>query len=1245
MKGYGSRPLGLLILLILLAPPGSSLSAADEGNASLQALSDMASSVTSVVDEAPTRLEVERSLSQLPLLFIENCGQLNDQVTYYLPGSDKEIYFSQQGVTFALTTGQQSVDDRQEFGGMHPLTLTLPSSVTLSPSRPLTSTLARWAVKLDFIGANPDVRPVGEKKAETVFSYFRGSQDEWCTGLPSYQRLVYQDLWPGIDLVYYGTKGQLKYEFVVHPGADPAQIQLAYRGATGVVPQSDGRLEVATPVGNFHDGVPFAYQDIGGQRFPVAMNYRLTPVVQGTGEQVTFEGTVFDLQPVTLNFAIGDYDPAHSLVLDPAFIVGFSSLLGGSNDDRGYGIAIDGAGNAYITGETTSANFPVTVGPDLTYNNGDQDAFVAKVNTAGTGLIYASFLGGSGFESGWGIAVDGSGGAYITGRTSSLDFPTTSGWPYQTLNGSLQDAFVVKIDAYGTGLVYAGYLGGNNWDFGAGIAVDGVGSAYVVGTTSSANFPVTGGPDISYNGSIDAFLAKVNAAGTGLAYAGYLGGNNWDFGAGIAVDSVGNAYITGYTASSDFPAIVGPDLTHNGGEDVFVAKINGSGMGLIFAGFVGGSSDERSTSIAIDGMGNAYITGSTESADFPTVVGPDLTYNGWIDVFVIKVNASGTSLIYAGFLGTSSAESGYGIAVDGTSNAYITGSTWSPDFPVIGGPDLTHNGASDTFVAKLNTAGTGLVYSSFLGGSQNDEGMGIVLNSSGSSYLTGYTLSNDFPTTNELGSTQNGNGDAFVAKITVINPPEAPTLYTVANSDGDGDFGISWNAVTGATNYILQEAVNSSFLNAVIAYSGNRTGTSLYSRRPGTYYYRVQASSIAGTGPWSNVQSVSVVVVPVAPVLDPIINSQGHGDYVVTWNPVVDIALENDFENAHGGFVGQGSWAWGVVGPYNGVRPDFPNGARSGAKAWGTNLTGDYGDAEEIYLTSPVVDLRDFQGALKLSWWQWLRTESGFDYASVEVRGGTSDWRTVYGPVSGMVDLQWARREYDISYFTGVSDFQVRFGFRSDGSVVYPGWYVDDLALHHVTGASGYRLQEATDSYFFNPVTVYSGDNTQTSISAKERGLYYYRVQSYNARGTSSWSNIRSVIAWPSCVYLPVTLRDYLQYFEGPWEVEPNDTYLQANGPLISGRNYTAYPNDARDYFSVYVRRPGTLTVSITNHTGQLVQLQLFYQGLANNVYGKPAPPWEFTYEAQPGWYYIYIYTDAGHNSTTPYTLRVMYLE
>ena len=438
-------------------------------------------------------------------------------------------------------------------------------------------------------------------------------------------------------------------------------------------------------------------------------------------------------------------------------------------------------------------------------------------------LLYATFLGGSDWDEGHDITVDGSGHAYVTGYTFSSDFPAAVGPGYDTSHNGGLDVFVAKLNPAGTGLAYATFLGGSDSESGGSIAVDGSGNVYVTGDTRSSNFPAAGGPgyDTSYNGGYrDAFVMKLNPTGTGLAYATFLGGGSRDYGYGIAVDGSGHGYVTGYTDSSNFPAAGGPgyDTSYNGGYwDAFAVKLNPAGTGLVYATFLGGSNLDFGCGIAVDGSGHGYVTGDTDSSDFPAAAGPgyDTSRNGSSDAFVVKLNPSGTGLAYATFLGGGSSDGGRSIAVDGSGHAYVMGYTNSSDFPAVVGPgyDTSHNGLDDAFVVKLNPAGTGLSYATFLGGSNWDEGYGIAVDDSGSACVTGYTESSSFPAAGGPGydTNYNGSGDAFVVKLSPAGTGLAYATFLGGSYRDDG-YGV---AVDGSGSAYVAGVTNSSDFPAV----------------------------------------------------------------------------------------------------------------------------------------------------------------------------------------------------------------------------------------------------------------------------------------------------------------------------------------------------------------------------------------------------------------------------------------------
>ena len=667
---------------------------------------------------------------RLPPLFVENGGQYPPDVSFVLHGSDKSVYFTSKGLTLALVHSDK-----------------------------------RWVIKLDFVGCRNGVRPHGEDRQQAVVNHFRGSPDTWKTGISTYARIVYPEVWPGVDVVFTGMRNKLKYAFIVKPGADPGKICLAYRGVSRIQVTEAGNLVASTPAGDLEDAKPIAYQEVNGKKLPVEVSF--SPDLD-TGDDIH-----------RIFFSLGEYDPEMELVIDPTVIM-YCGYIGGSGMDHGHSIAVDTAGNAYVAGWTKSSQvtFPDKVGPDLTYN-GDWDGFVAKVNASGTGLVYCGYIGGSGSDQLQGIEVDSAGYVYLTGRTGSTEatFPVTVG-PDLTHNGS-DDAFVAKLNPAGTSLVYCGYIGGTSGDAGFGIAIDGSGSAFVAGYASSneKTFPVAFGPDLTHNGSSDCFVAKVNPAGTGLIYCGYIGGSGSDGArSGVAVDRVGNAYVTSATNSTEqtFPVKVGPDTTYNGGEfDCFVARVNAKGTALDYCGYIGGSAHDRGEKIKVDSKGAAYLCGHTTSSNLPTVVGPDLTFNGHWEAFVAKVNPTGKSLDYCGYIGGADTEVPYDIALDTSGHAYVVGHTRSNSstFPVKGGPGLTQSGISDVFVARVNRSGSALDYCGYIGGQYVDEGFGIAVDGAGSAYLTGRVSSNSstFPVKVGPDLSYNGGdmwmGDAFVAKV------------------------------------------------------------------------------------------------------------------------------------------------------------------------------------------------------------------------------------------------------------------------------------------------------------------------------------------------------------------------------------------------------------------------------------------------------------------------------------------------
>jgi hypothetical protein len=708
----------------------------------IEELEDLTTPTTGL---SPADQQLVAAYGQLPLSFEPNQGQTAAQVQYLSQGSGYTLFLTSTGSVLSL---QQPVD------------ATDPTSLST-----VSTTSTGVALAMNLVGSNPQATVVGQDQLPGASNYFLGNNpNQWHTDIASYGKVAYQDVYPGVNLVYYGNQQQLEYDFVVAPGVDPGLIRFNIQGAENVSLDASGNLVLQTASGNVLEHAPVLYQQVGGTQHAVSGQF----VLFGASE---------------LGFQVGTYNKGLPLVIDP--VLSYSSYLGGNSNDRGLGIAVDGSGNAYVTGFTLSTNFPTTTGAFQTHYGGgaSYDDFVTKLNASGTALVYSTYLGGNNTDVGNGIAVDGSGNAYITGYTLSTNFPTTAG-AFQTSYGGGYDAFVTKLNASGTALVYSTYLGGNNDDYSLGIAVDGSGNAYITGETTSTNLPTTTGAfQTSIGSSQNAFVTKLNASGTALVYSTYLGGNDSDEGYGIAVDGSGNAYVTGYTQSTNFPTTHGAFQTSIGGsQNAYVTKLNASGTALVYSTYLGGNGNDRGIGIAVDGSGNAYVTGETTSTNFPTTHGAFQTsIGGSQNAYVTKLNASGTALVYSAYLGGNGIDWGLGIAVDASGNAYVTGETTSTNFPTTTGAFQTSIGGSqNAFVTKLNASGTALFYSTYLGGNGTDAGNGIAEDGSGSVYIIGVTTSTNFPTTSGAFQTSlNGSQNAFVAKFVI------GTLSTIVDSSGN----------------------------------------------------------------------------------------------------------------------------------------------------------------------------------------------------------------------------------------------------------------------------------------------------------------------------------------------------------------------------------------------------------------------------------------------------------------------------
>ena len=708
---------------------------------------------------------------QIPLSFEANQGQVDASVKYLSRGAGYNLFLTGSEAVLSLPVKADGEKRNDEFEA--PDLIARLSDPETRPTSPSVSTL-----RMKLEGANQDPRVTGQDELPGKSNYFIGqARSKWQTDIPTYSRVEYEEIYRGIDLVYYGNQRQLEYDFKVAPGADPANIKMNFDGAEKMDIDPAGDLILQTAAGDLRMLKPVTYQQIAGVITEIPSRYILTSRSDLKSEisRLPASATLADLwgenlrseisDSYTVGFEVGDYDRNIPLVIDP--VIMYSTYLGGSGEDLANSITTDAAGNAYIIGFTDSANFPVAGAMQPTYGGNPQDIFVSKINAAGNALVYSTYLGGSGQDNGSDIAVDAAGNAYITGYTGSVNFPVASA--LQPTRTGLYNAFVAKLNPAGSQLVYSTYYGGTTGEYGSSIAVDASGNAYVGGVTSSANFPDTAGAvQTTFGGSLaDAFVTKFNAAGNQVLYSTMLGGNGNDGVTGIAVDPTGNAYVTGVTFSTNFPTASPLQQNYSGGAfDSFVTKLNPNGTSMVYSTYLGGTDEDRGFRIALDAAGYVYVAGMTQSTNFPTAAAFQPTIGGGSDAFVTKLTPAG-AISYSTFLGGSGNDGATGLAIDPGGSAFLTGFTASPNFPLAAASQPAYGGGEfDAFVTKFNAAGTALNYSTYMGGALYDTGFDIAVDSLGKSYVVGRTASANFPLVNPLqGSNSGGGFDVFISKF------------------------------------------------------------------------------------------------------------------------------------------------------------------------------------------------------------------------------------------------------------------------------------------------------------------------------------------------------------------------------------------------------------------------------------------------------------------------------------------------
>jgi hypothetical protein len=698
----------------------------------------------------------------LPLSFEANRGQADPRVKYLARGRGYTLFLTPNETVLALRHASPAAKQK-------------PAANAAAVPPGLKHETVKWAedvVRFKLAGASAKPTIEGVEKLPGVSNYFIGNDpSRWQSGIPNYRKVVYREAYSGIDVTYYGNPGLLESDFIVAPGADPSVIEWDVEGAAKLRVNEAGDLILETADASMRLQKPVVYQMVAGERREVTGAYRV--------------------DRSTVRFAIGGYDRAETLIIDPTLT--YSTYLGGSNGQVGdvaFGVAVDTTGEAYVTGQAGSTDFPTqSAFQDALGDGSTENAFVTKFSANGSSLIFSTYLGGSGIDQGAAIALDGTGNAYVAGTEASADFPLLHPLTGQSEHTGGDCGFVSSFSATGT-LSFSTYLCGGVNDDALRITLDSNKNVYVGGNTQSPNFPTVNPLQASLAGTLNTYVAKLApitpTGGSSLLYSTFFGGNGFDFLQGLALDSGNNIYLSGSTNSSVFPTknpIQGTLNAKNGGLNSFVAEINAAGNALIYSTYLGGSVSDSNTGLAVDSSGNAYVVGDARSPDFPVKNALQALDPGG-DAYVAKIAAGGGSLDFSTFFGpaTPALDEFFGgtIALDSSNppNIYITGATSDSDFPTrIPLQATTAGDGSTAFITEFKNDGSDYIFSSYLGGSsspsfQGDRGFGLTLDSNNNIYVVGQTGTLDFPTVSpfqaELKNTASTNG--FVAKIAPATP-------------------------------------------------------------------------------------------------------------------------------------------------------------------------------------------------------------------------------------------------------------------------------------------------------------------------------------------------------------------------------------------------------------------------------------------------------------------------------------------
>ncbi|MCB2204625.1 fibronectin type III domain-containing protein [bacterium] len=1049
----------------------------------------------------------DRHADRLPVCFTENRGQIVDtdgrlrpEILYSADAGTARLYFTSAGVSYVF---QESATEAEgQFG---PVVNAV--SALNRPTVPHAPELSAYRMDMKLVGSNPLVRIRAEQALPAYSNYYYPHCPQGITHVRSFARIVYENVYDNIDMVFAAAQGKTKYEFIVRPGGDPAQIRLRYDGAVSMRHAENGRLSIATPVGEIDEQSPYSYQ-LTGKDVPTAFVLR--------GEEVTFD--------------VGAYDASKTLVIDP-----WATYYGGHGTDQASGVAIDASGNVIVCGTTASTDFPV-IGAAQGTHAGSNDIAIVKFSDAGT-PVWATYYGGTQDDWGLDVAVDASGNIAVTGSVTSWDFPVKNAMQQTIGSQGTDDAFVLLLDGGGS-CQWATYHGGALSDYSQGIAFDGSGNVVLTGTTESDNFPVQNAWQSTKQQMEEAFLSKLSFNGT-LLWSTFVGGERDDRGRDVTVDASGNIYLVGATGSQYFP-VLNPFQSAIGGvgaDDAFIARFSGAGV-PDWLTYYGGTSGDGAFTVTSDGSGNVIVAGLTTSSDFP-VSGAEQPYiSGGGDVFILKLT-SGGSRTWATYFGGSGAEGIGGIATDGNDNILFTGFTLSGNLPVANPWQSNYGGSGDGFVVKFDALGR-KQWATYLGGDRYDMGKSIDTDGSGNVILCGQTASLDFPVYKAhqpaLSAVQSGDDwtgyDMFIASMSpdgIIIPlykPATPTSLT-ASTLSPTKVMLRWtDNADNESEYIIERQKDASPWEEAAADTMNATQHTLIGLQPEALYtFRVKAVNWVFESDYSDEVQITMpefkapTELKVADISSSEIglvwvdHADNETDYVVElknggdWRPV-DTLRENTTAATVTELTPQTPYSFRVLAMDGAIASAYSNEVQA------TTLR--FLDAPAALTASLLTE-----NSAHLEWTDHSTEETGYEveqrikYGSWTLITTTAADVTTFDVVGLIADTTYAFRvravgqdatssySNEVSIFTSLAP-ATPINLIADARDLFTVQVTWERAS---TNEDYFEIERSEDGATWTPVhTTTAGITVLNDEHLEPSTVYWYRVRAVNATGVSGWS-------------------------------------------------------------------------------------------------------------------------------------------